>query len=209
MSLIPYAGKLSKHGPGFARVAVISLQAENRNLSKELYDLKSKHILLERELERAKVRVLALERALIVVGEVARDHSPKLEQMGRYNIEDVANMAAIYFQLPLEVIRGHSRSREAVHARHITMYLASSVSGATRVAIGRFLGGRDHTTVCAGITRIQRCLSTDASMAQDVALIRARLNQNATPPTPQGPALGAAATTPVHSVAAPLNSGGG
>jgi chromosomal replication initiator protein len=41
--------------------------------------------------------------------------------------------------------------------------------------IGRRFGGRDHTTVLYGIRQVKRRIETDAEVAADVAILRAKL----------------------------------
>jgi hypothetical protein len=50
-------------------------------------------------------------------------------------------------------IRGNSQP--AVLYRQIAMYLAKKVGGWSAVQIGRFYNGRDHSTVCHALTKIE------------------------------------------------------
>jgi hypothetical protein len=45
--------------------------------------------------------------------------------------------------------------------RQVAMYLAKHVAGWTTTAIGRFYNGRDHSTVCYGIQRIEALRESD------------------------------------------------
>src|SRR5689334_11857317 len=45
--------------------------------------------------------------------------------------------------------------------RQIAMYLARHVGGWSTTQIGRFYNGRDHSTVCHGIQRIESLLESD------------------------------------------------
>lgn len=59
---------------------------------------------------------------------------------------------------PNEVF-GKSRKREVVMARQIFGYFARNYLGMRLVAIGEFLGGKDHTTVIHGIGKVREFLS--------------------------------------------------
>src|ERR1700740_1633809 len=45
--------------------------------------------------------------------------------------------------------------------RQVAMYLAKHVGGWSTTVIGRFYNGRDHSTVCYGIQRIESLRNTD------------------------------------------------
>jgi hypothetical protein len=48
--------------------------------------------------------------------------------------------------------------------RQIAMYLAKHVSGWSTTRIGKFYNGRDHSTVCHAIARIQKLRTADPDM---------------------------------------------
>jgi Bacterial dnaA protein helix-turn-helix len=51
--------------------------------------------------------------------------------------------------------RGIGNSQPACFNRQVAMYLASHVGRWSTKIIGRFYGGRDHSTVCHGIQKIE------------------------------------------------------
>lgn len=55
----------------------------------------------------------------------------------------------------LGATRGLGNSQPACFNRQVAMYLAKNVAGWTTTVIGRFYNGRDHSTVCYGIQRIE------------------------------------------------------
>ncbi len=175
--MIPYAGKTKYTSSSFHKVAMVSLQSQNQALNKELYKLRSEKILVERELLRARARIEELERAIACVNNVvSKFDEPTLATF--VGVEDVVHATASYYGLGSETIRGDSRQREVLLARHVAMYLANGLSRTSTVAIGRHLGGRDHTTVGSGIRRIQRIIQNDPGLLQDITQIKLKL-QNA------------------------------
>ena len=63
-----------------------------------------------------------------------------------------------YFGIDEEVIKGPSRSREAVNARQAAMYLVRRMTNLSTPDIGREFGKRDHTTVLHSLEQIEKRL---------------------------------------------------
>jgi chromosomal replication initiation ATPase DnaA len=55
----------------------------------------------------------------------------------------------------LGITRVRSNTQPAVSNRQVAMYLAKYVGGWSTTAIGRFYNGRDHSTVCYSIKRVE------------------------------------------------------
>ena len=71
--------------------------------------------------------------------------------------------------------RGPKRDREIVVPRQIAAYLSREETDASLVRIGGALGGRDHSTIIHGCTKIEREMSYDAELRREVALLREAL----------------------------------
>jgi chromosomal replication initiator protein len=61
---------------------------------------------------------------------------------------------ARYFGLSVDDLVSPSRSRPLTTARHVAMYLLRECTALSYVRIGELFGGRDHTTVLHGVTKI-------------------------------------------------------
>jgi hypothetical protein len=57
--------------------------------------------------------------------------------------------------------RVEGNAQPAVFNRQVAMYLANRVGGWSTTRIGKFYNGRDHSTVCHGIQRIQSLRDSD------------------------------------------------
>jgi hypothetical protein len=68
--------------------------------------------------------------------------------------------------------RGLGNSQPACFNRQVAMYLAKHVGGWTTTIIGRFYSGRDHSTVCYGIQRIEAMRDSDADLDALVGELR-------------------------------------
>lgn len=56
-------------------------------------------------------------------------------------------------------IRSQRRTKGLVMPRHIAMYLCKELTDISYPAIGRRIGGRDHTTVLHGVKKIERLIA--------------------------------------------------
>lgn len=74
--------------------------------------------------------------------------------------------------------RGLGNSQPACFNRQIAMYLAARVGRWSTTIIGRFYGGRDHSTVCYGIQRIESLSESDPEVDALLADLRRRLGES-------------------------------
>ncbi|MBT5831481.1 MAG: chromosomal replication initiator protein DnaA, partial [Candidatus Latescibacteria bacterium] len=60
-----------------------------------------------------------------------------------------------------EKLVGATRKQDVATARHVSMYLSKSLTGAPLKAIGVQFGNRDHTTVIHACRSVEKKLSKD------------------------------------------------
>ena len=96
-------------------------------------------------------------------------------------IHDIAMAAARHFLLRLSDLRGPSRRRPVVTARDVAMFLARLLTGESLEGIGRFFGGRDHTTVMHGCRKTEERLKTDAAIRQAVGQLERKFKVAGSP----------------------------
>ena len=84
----------------------------------------------------------------------------------------VLHHVAAYFSIPIEDLKGRKRDRKTALARQVAMYLLREESGLGPSAIGRILGGKDHTTVIHGCSRIASRMDVDPHLRRDTINIR-------------------------------------
>lgn len=65
-------------------------------------------------------------------------------------------------------VRCKRRTAEIVMPRHVTMYLCKNLTELSYPQIGHRLGGRDHTTVIAGVSKIAELIKTDLHLAAEI-----------------------------------------
>jgi chromosomal replication initiator protein len=76
-------------------------------------------------------------------------------------LRDIAVATARAFSLPLGQMKSRSRRRETVAARGVAMYLARQLTDLSLEQIGRYFGGRDHTTV------LHSCRKTEGLLREE------------------------------------------
>jgi len=76
----------------------------------------------------------------------------------------IALATARYFAQTLTELRSPSRRRAVVLARGVAMFLARQLTGSSLEQIGRYFGGRDHTTVMHGCGKTATLLKTDPAI---------------------------------------------
>jgi excisionase family DNA binding protein len=80
----------------------------------------------------------------------------------------------------------HSQARspsELVFARHVAYYLCCKLSGLSTIRIGRYFGGRDHTTIIHGRDRIAKLRLEDRDLDLQLAELEQALVDNRLPTT--------------------------
>ena len=85
----------------------------------------------------------------------------------------VLTAVADYFALSEDAITGRRRDKKTAMARHVTMYLLREEVHMTATAIGRLLGGKDHSTVLHACNRISTKMDVEPHLRQDLFNIRA------------------------------------
>ncbi len=71
--------------------------------------------------------------------------------------------------------RGLGNSQPACFNRQVAMYLAARVGRWSTTAIGHFYNGRDHSTVCHGIQRIESLRESDPEVDTLLSDLKRRL----------------------------------
>ena len=69
-------------------------------------------------------------------------------------LKDVERAVCTLFQIDAEMLKSEGRARAVSHPRMLAMYLARKHTGAAYSEIGRFFGGRNHSTVIAAEKKV-------------------------------------------------------
>ncbi|MFK7906917.1 MAG: chromosomal replication initiator protein DnaA, partial [Chitinophagales bacterium] len=135
-----------------------------------------------RELEGALISLLAqssLSRKEIDISlakSIVRSFVNNLSK--EISVEYIQKIVSDYFKVPIEQLTGKTRKRQVVQARQISMYLAKSFTDNSLKAIGKYFGGRDHSTVIHACRAVLNLMETDRMFQEDVTELQKQINMS-------------------------------
>lgn len=91
------------------------------------------------------------------------------------SLKKIAISVAEFYGISLDDLLKQSRRKEYVKPRQISMYMARKEMGSSFPMIGEFFGGRDHTTVMHGVEKIEKLITADEGLKQELDLILDKL----------------------------------
>ena len=133
-----------------------------------------------RELEGALNKVVAhaaLSREEISVEQAKMALHDLVTRRASITIEMVISAASTYYKLEEEELVGSGRSKRVAHPRQMVMYLSREETKASLPQIGEALGGRDHTTVMYGYSKMEKLVEQDEKIRRDAMQVREILYQ--------------------------------
>lgn len=135
-----------------------------RKLEGVVFKIHSAHRFRNRPLDQNLIRE--------VLGEESRP------VIAKKKLKPSAIMRAVtsHFHISANTLRGNSRKKDYVTARHIAMFLMKKELDLPYTEIGNNFGGRDHSSVMHAVSKIEQRLEADAPLSQDVSAIRVSLS---------------------------------
>ena len=153
------------------RVAIVQKKAHLRDLS--ISDEVAEYIARKvhaniRELEGALTTLYAVamtadEQITLELAQTALDGQISLAAR-HISITDIIEVVTNHFDVRLADLQSKKRSQSITEPRQICMYLARNLTKHSLEEIGGHLGGRDHTTVMHGCSKIENAKSSDPQM---------------------------------------------
>jgi chromosomal replication initiator protein len=134
-----------------------------------------------RELEGALTKIVALSRldnkeiTVELAEEALKDiisPNDKREVTPELVIQVVADHYGI---TPLD-ISSQKRNKEIVYPRQIVMYLCREMVGTPLQMIGKYLGGRDHTTIIHGIDKITAEINKNDTLNNTIEILKKKIS---------------------------------
>ena len=176
--------------PGLAtRVAILRKRAHHNRI--ELADETALEVIAERvdsnvrALEGALIRIVAFSSltgrpftADLVHEVLGRLHPRPTPPAHRRppSIADIQAATCTHFGLTRDELLSSSRTPRISWPRQVAMYLARELTSESLPAIGRYFGGRDHTTVLHAYRRTTARISDDAGAQTAVETVRSSLD---------------------------------
>ena len=91
------------------------------------------------------------------------------------SLHEIALATARHFSLRLADLRSPVRRRVLVTARGVAVYLARHFAGASLQEIGRYFGGRDHTTIMHSCRKMEEIVEADPTIHAAIEKLRKEL----------------------------------
>jgi chromosomal replication initiator protein len=135
-----------------------------------------------RELEGSLIRVIAYssltksEISLDLTREVLRDLFS--DDYRPITIEVITDIVSKEFNLKVSDLKAKKRTATIVFPRQIAMYLSRELTDFSLPEIGRFFGGKDHTTVMYGFDKIKEKLTHDEKLRNLINRLMIQLKEN-------------------------------
>jgi chromosomal replication initiator protein len=166
-----------------ARIAAMKAAHPNFDVSPSVTAYVARAITANgRDLEGAVNRLLAhatltaapvtVETAEEAIRDLVRNREPK-----RVKIEDIQKLVASRYNVSRSDILSERRTAAVVRPRQIAMYLSKVLTLRSLPEIGRRFGGRDHTTVLHAVRKIEKAIGEDASLNDEVELLKRMLQE--------------------------------
>ena len=88
-------------------------------------------------------------------------------------LEEVCTAVARHFNTTSAQLMSRKQTREVVFPRQIAMLTARALTGASLIKIGKFFGGRDHSTVLHSCRRLIKLLPDDVELRFNLSQLEA------------------------------------
>jgi chromosomal replication initiator protein len=126
-----------------------------------------------RELEGSLIRIVAfssLTRQTIdieLASAVLKDIFPE-RSVKPVSISSIQQEACKFYGIGRAELIGNKRSQSVVYPRQIAMYLSRELTDMSLPRIGAEFGGRDHTTVMHAMAKIQKLMSSERDVYNQI-----------------------------------------
>lgn len=102
-------------------------------------------------------RMKASRATMIAIREAIASIEPTID----ISTDQIAKSIARRYKLKLGELKSSTRRQEVVRARSLAMYLARQLTGTSYDKIGKYFGGRDHTTVLHACRKTESLIESD------------------------------------------------
>jgi len=167
------------------RLAILDqkMYADGIELPREVVEFVAYNIKTNvRELEGALISLLAqssLNKAQIDIDLAKKIVKNFVKSISReVSIDFIQKTVCEYFNVPSELLKDKTRKRAIVQARQLSMFLAKQFTNQSLKSIGKYFGGRDHSTVIHSCQAVQNLIETDDEFDEAVAQIKKKIEMS-------------------------------
>lgn len=166
------------------RIAILKNKADEQhvNLPDDVATYIASHITTNiRELEGTLNRLTAFSSltnqtvSLDLAQQVMKDIAPKVRHQN--TPESILNVVALQFSVRGSDLKSEKRVRKLSLPRQICMYLLRRHLNLSYPDIGKFMGGKDHSTVMHGVNKIAEAMRSDPEIMNYVSTLEGILSK--------------------------------
>ena len=160
------------------RVAILINKAEQENIEIDNDMLEVINLIAEkvkfnvRELESALTRIISYSTLFNkkITAKFATSTLSDIFKAEDYDIscETIKRAVCKHWSIKISDIESSKRKREYAFSRQVAMYLCREMTNLSLPQIGKYFGGRDHTTVMHAIDKIEKEIKDNPLFAQDI-----------------------------------------
>ena len=166
--------KMIENGFDYKKVDPNVIEFFATNFSKDVRELEQAvHRLIFYATEIKEVNYITIDIAIEAIGSIkgGNDIASQLTE------QKIISVVADYYNLSPSQLTSKTRTEQVALARHISMYLIRKHLDIPLKRIGQIFGGKDHTTVMAGIDKVEKGLKTDPQMQQAIEELERLIKQ--------------------------------
>lgn len=160
------------------RIAILQNKAEQENI--KLPDAVAQYIAshittnirtLEGSLRRLQAHsaLSSIPISVALAQEILRDVTPKTKH--EVTADAILKLVALHFNVRTTDLKADKRIRKLSVPRQICMYLLRKHLMISFPEIGKFMGGKDHSTVMHGVTKVAEALKADLETLHHISTI--------------------------------------
>ncbi len=165
-----------------SRAAILKTKATQKNIpiSQEVIDYLATNLEgnireLEGVLNAITIQTDLRDRKL-TIAEVKNLVKNNIKPKKHLALDEIIKIIAGFYSIDPEKIYEKTRKKEIVYIRQITMYILREFFNVSYPAIGKEIGGRDHTTVIHSYEKVLERLKEDPSLMQEIEQLKSILN---------------------------------
>jgi chromosomal replication initiator protein len=167
------------------RIAILEkkMYADGIELSKDVVEFVAYNINTNvRELEGALTSLLA--QSVLNKKEIDVELAKKIVKnfvksvTREVSVEFIQKTVCEFYQIPYDKLKEKTRKRHVVQARQLSMYLAKNFTKNSLKSIGKYFGGRDHSTVIHSCQAVQNLVDTDQNFKDEVLELEKKISMS-------------------------------
>ena len=165
-----------------SRAALLKIKASQRNIfiNNEIIDFIALNLdgnirELEGVLNSISIQT-ELKKRKLSINEVKTLIKNNIKPKKHLALGEIIKIISEYYTISSKQIYEKTRKKEIVYVRQVIMYILREYFNISYSAIGKEIGGRDHTTVIHSYERIYKKIKEDPRVNQEIEQIRAVLD---------------------------------